>query len=346
MQVPATNREFARDREALPPARAAVLLKVEDLSVRYCMQGHEFTVLDGISFELVRGQVAGLLGESGCGKTTTAISLLGLLPTNARITRGSISLDGRDLRSLHENQLRELRGVEMSLIYQDSNTLNPVMRAGDQVSEVLRAHKRCTPRQAREETESLFVEIGLSDAPRIYEAYPHQLSGGQRQRVGIAQALICKPRLVIADEPTASVDGDTAAAILHYLKRLRDDSDTALLFITHDPGALAAVADRIMVMYAGQIVEDGPLDDTYADPLHPYTRALLRCAIPVEPANYDRHASRLPFIPGSAPNPLAMPPGCSFANRCIDRMAACDRRTPQCSRNSVLRSVRCLKYEA
>ena len=267
--------------------------------------GQEFTILDRISFDIAPGEIVGLLGESGSGKTTMALSLLRLLPPNARVAGGSVQFRGRDLLSLNERQLREVRGAELSLIYQDSSVLNPVMRVGDQVTEVVRAHHRWPILRAREEAMAALAAVGLGGSDRIYTSYPHQLSGGQRQRIMIAQALVCKPDLVIADEPTASLDATTAAEIVDLVKGLKTVSDTSFLFITHDAATLATLADRVMVMYAGQIVEDGPLSEVYSQPQHPYTRALLECA-PRPPAGggvRDR-GFRLACIPGSSPDPM------------------------------------------
>jgi peptide/nickel transport system ATP-binding protein len=325
---------------------AGDLLQVRDLTVRYSDRGREFAAVDRVSVDIASGEIVGLLGESGCGKTTIGLSLLRLLPDTARITCGSILFRGRDLGSLNESQFREIRGAEVAIIYQDSSVLNPVIRVGNQVSEVLRAHRRCTPRQAREEVQAVFAAIGLREFDRIYNAYPHQLSGGQRQRIAIAQALICKPRLVIADEPTASVDHDTACEILSFIRQLKESAATSFLFISHDPATLAAVADRTLVMYAGQIVEDGPLHDVYSQPWHPYTNALLQCAPQqIAPGGFNHRKSRLPFIPGKAPDPLEVLSGCSFSSRCEDRMQMCDSRKPEQIEVSSCRSVRCFKYE-
>jgi peptide/nickel transport system ATP-binding protein len=321
------------------------LLQVRDMTVRFCVEGREFTALDRISFDIAPGEIVGLLGESGCGKTTLGLSLLRLLPDAARATCSSVFFRGRDLCSLDEFQLRDIRGAEVAIIYQDSSVLNPVIRVGNQVREVLRAHRRCTPRQAREEAETVFAAIGLRDFDRIYDAYPHQLSGGQRQRIAIAQALICKPRLVIADEPTASVDQSTAREIIAFMKQMNESSGTSFLFISHDPATLAAIADRIMVMYAGQIVENGPLRDVYSQPLHPYTEALLQCAPQrVTTRDFNHGKNRLPCIPGKAPDPLEVLPGCSFSSRCRDRMEICDSQSPGEIEASAYRSVRCFKY--
>jgi peptide/nickel transport system ATP-binding protein len=321
------------------------LLQVRDLTVRFCAEGREFTALDRISFDIAAGEIVGLLGESGCGKTTLGLSVLRLLPEAARATCNSIFFRGRDLCSLDEFRLRDVRGAEVAIIYQDSSVLNPVIRVGNQVTEVLRAHRTCTLRQAREEAEALFAAIGLRDVGRIYNAYPHQLSGGQRQRIAIAQALICKPHLVIADEPTASVDRNTACEIIDFMRRMNKSSGTSFLFISHDPATLAAIADRIMVMYAGQIVENGPLGDVYSQPLHPYAAALLQCAPQrITPRDLDYGKVRLPCIPGKSPNPLEVLPGCSFSSRCRDRMEICDLRSPEKVETSPCRSVCCFKY--
>jgi peptide/nickel transport system ATP-binding protein len=322
------------------------LLRVRDLTVRFSQEGYELTAVNHISFDIGSREIVGLLGESGCGKTTIALSLLSLLPDAARVSCNSIFFRGRDLCLLDESELREVRGAEVAIIYQDSSVLNPVIRVGNQVSEVLRAHRKCTRRQAREEAHAIFSAIGLRDFDRIYNAYSHQLSGGQRQRIAIAQALICKPRLVIADEPTASVDRNTAREILDFIKQMKESCGTSFLFISHDPSTLAAVADRIIVMYAGQIVENGPLGDLYSQPLHPYTDALLQCTPRrIMPKDSGHEKSRLPYIPGKAPDPLAVLPGCSFSSRCKDRMEICDLRSPELIEVPTYKSVRCFKYE-
>jgi oligopeptide/dipeptide ABC transporter ATP-binding protein len=346
MELARANPAATRERQ--PPRCAASFLEVRDLWVRFRVDaGPEFTILDRISFDIAPGEIVGLLGESGSGKTTMALSLLRLLPPNARVAGGSIQFRGRDLLSLNERQLREVRGAELSLIHQDSSVLNPVMRVGDQVTEVVRAHHRWPMLRLREEAMAALAAVGLGGSDRIYSSYPHQLSGGQRQRIVIAQALVCKPDLVIADEPTASLDATTAAEIVDLVKGLKSASDTSFLFITHDPATLATLADRVMVMYAGQIVEDGPLSEVYSQPQHPYTRALLECA-PRPPAGggvRDR-GFRLACIPGSPPDPMVMPAGCSFSNRCKDRMEICDVRNPEEFRPSASRTVRCFKYRA
>lgn len=337
-------------RSCLPHSPCAgndPLLTVSNLSVRFRLyRNSESEAVKQISFAIAPGQIVGLLGESGCGKTTTALSIMRLLPP-ACVVSGSIQFHGDDLLQLGVGQLRGIRGSELSIIYQNSDTLNPVMRVGDQVMEVLRAHKRAPASQMREEIFALFESIGLTECDRIHRSYPHQLSGGQRRRITIAQALICKPKLVIADEPTVWLDSDTADEILDLIIKLRGLYNTAFLLISHDPEILAAVADAVLVMYAGQIVERGPSRDIFGRPMHPYTQALLRCNARGTPSKRtDGRKMALPHIPGQAPDATDFLPGCSFADRCCDHMAECDQEQPELTEISMNRSVRCFKHRA
>jgi len=345
MGIPVVNTGIVKVRSGVPKT-GETLLSVRALSACYRTQTRQLVAVSDLSFDVAQGEIVGVLGESGCGKTTVALSILRLLPDNAKVISGSVLFQGKDLLLLAESQLRNIRGAEAAIIHQDASVLNPLIRVGDQVSQVLRAHQRCSRIEARERVQELFSSIGLLECERLYEAYPHQLSGGQRQRIGIAQALVCKPRLVIADEPTASLDQRTNIEILSLIRQLRESCGTSFLVISHDPDALAAIADRIIVMYAGQIVEEGPVVDVYSQPLHPYTRALLQCAptqVPVTEIGDD--TPRLPFIPGSPPDPLDPMPGCSFSCRCADRMQVCDLQKPDQILASPSRLVRCFKYE-
>jgi oligopeptide/dipeptide ABC transporter ATP-binding protein len=325
--------------------RAASLLAVENLTIEYRVSSQVLKAVEGVSFSIAAGEIVGLLGESGCGKTTTALSALRLLPETSMVTRGRWSFCGRDLLNLKEKQLRELRGAGIAIIFQDSSGLNPVMRVGTQVVEVLRAHCNCSLEAARDRVNLIFESLGLRDVNRIFDAYPHQLSGGQCQRIAIAQALVCQPKLVIADEPTAHVDAETAADIFACIKKMRDTNHTSFLIITHDPEILAAVADRILVMYAGQIVEQGPAREVLSNALHPYTQALLRCS-PDQPASSSAGGkNRFPFIPGNSPDPFEVLPGCCFSPRCPDRTAICDASRPALFEHE-RGQVRCFKYEA
>lgn len=322
------------------------LLSVRDLTVDFRLSyERESNVLKRVGFTIANAEIVGLLGESGCGKTTTALSLMQSLPAAARITAGAIHFNGHSLVALSEQKLREIRGSEISMIYQDSDVLNPVMRVGNQVMEVLRAHRSGKTAHMREEIYALFAALGLGDCDRIYRSFPHQLSGGQRRRVAIAQALICKPRLIIADEPTAWLDSETTGDILSVVRQLREMCDTAFLLISHDPDALA-VADRILVMYAGEIVESGPRQEVFERPKHPYTSALLQCSMQRNIGrDFNVKRSPLPCIPGHAPDPSELLSGCAFSSRCSCHMNVCDLKRPELYAVSQAQSVRCLQYE-
>jgi ABC-type glutathione transport system ATPase component len=253
------------------------VLQVRGLTVRHEPEGQApVLAVDGVGFDVQAGEVVGLLGESGCGKTTTALALLGLLPPRARVLDGSIRLQGRELRGLPERELQGVRGTAAALIFQEpALALNPVLRAGDQVAEVIRAHRGGDGKRRRAEAREVLERVRL-DPDRVYDAYPHELSGGQRQRVGIAQAVACVPPLLIADEPTAALDATTQVEILTLLDDLKHRLGLALLLISHSLRTLAAVADRILVMQAGRIVEEGPVEQILTRPVHPCTQDLLR----------------------------------------------------------------------
>jgi peptide/nickel transport system ATP-binding protein len=329
-----------------PPSSAASIevLRVCDLSVSFRGDSeHECNVVRQVSFAIAQREIVGLLGESGCGKTTTALAILRLLPPSARVVNGAIHFQGTDLLTQDDHRLREIRGFRVSIIYQDSEVLNPVMRAGDQVMEVLRAHRKMSNPQMRDEVYATLGDMGFDDCDRVYRAYPHQLSGGERRRIAIAQALVCRPRLVIADEPTAALDFKTTAELLSLFAHLRDVYDTSFLLISHDPDTLT-VADRLVVMYAGQVIETGCCTEVIASPKHPYTRALLQCAAKAGVQNVDNQVRRIPCIPGSAPDPCRAVSGCSFASRCSERIAVCESRQPHLLSLSEVDSVRCFKY--
>ena len=247
--------------------------------------------------------------------------------------------------SLSERELRKIRGASISVIYQDSTVLNPVMRAGDQISEVLRAHRDWNRQRCREEARLLLEEVELEDIDRVYASYPHQLSGGQRQRIVIAQALACRPALVIADEPTSSLDPTTAASLVELLRRLNRQFKIAFLVISHDIKILARLADRVMVMYAGRIVEQGPCQAILHEPLHPYTRALLSCALPEEATSRPRTAkSSLQTIAGRGAEAQFTSLHCNFESRCADRMPICARSVPKEVETAKAHIVSCFKF--
>jgi peptide/nickel transport system ATP-binding protein len=319
-------------------------LHVCDLSVNFRTDSeHECKAVRQVSFAIAHREIVGLLGESGCGKTTTALAILRLLPSSARVVNGTVHFQGSNVLKLDEHRLREIRGFQVSMIYQDSEVLNPVMRVGDQVMEVLRAHRKLSRAQMREDVYATLADMGFRDCDRVYRAYPHQLSGGERRRIAIAQALVCRPRLVIADEPTTSLDHKTTSELLSLFAHLRDVYDTSFLLISHDPDTLT-ISDRLVVMYAGQIIESGRASEVFTRPKHPYTRALLQCTVKPgvpHPVNQPR---RIPYIPGSAPDPSESISGCAFASRCSDRISDCETREPALIALSGDNSVRCLKY--
>ena len=322
------------------------LLQARDLTISYRDGDRKETpAVVGASFDILAGEAVGLLGESGCGKTTAALSLPRLLPGSARILGGQVCYRGRDLLPLADREMEGIRGAEISFIFQDAAiALNPVMCVGDQVADVIHAHRPWTRRRCRAEAESLLAQVRLPDVPRVYKAFPHELSGGQNQRVLIAQALACRASLVIADEPTTGLDTRTQAEILDLLKELKTRSQTSFLFISHHPWVLAGLADRLLVMYAGRIVEEGDLLQVYANPRHPYTQGLLRSmpAIPAEGSDNTR--KRLIPIPGSPPDMSDLPPGCPFAPRCPVRMDVCSLREPSITDLTGNRRVRCFAY--
>ena len=318
---------------------------MRELSVTYSPEaGEPIRALDGVSIEVRSGEIVGILGESGCGKSTLASALLRLLAPHAKCEGGTILAGGRDLLNLSERELRAIRGREISLIPQDpALSLNPVMTAGSQVDEVLRAHLPLNAQQRRKRVMELFREVGFDRPEEIYSAYPHQLSGGQRQRIAIAQAVACRPALLIADEPTSKLDAALQAEIVALLSQIRRQYGTAILVISHDPTLFAGFADRIAVMYAGRIVEVWKTADIFGRPLHPYTQALVRIAAS-SVVTGSRARVRLPAIEGESPDPTCTPVGCRFEPRCPERMEVCSRRYPREFTPEPSRPVNCFKY--
>ncbi len=322
------------------------LLQVRDLTISYSAGTRgETPAVVGASFEIHAGEAVGLLGESGCGKTTTALSLARLLPASARIIRGQVYYRGRDLLQLPVRDMERMRGSEISFIFQEPViALNPVMRVGDQVAEVIRAHRSWPPRRCRAEAEAMLARVRLEDVARVYRAFPHELSGGQNQRVLIAQALAGGASLVIADEPTTGLDTETQAELLDLLRQLKKESQISLLFISHHPGVIAGLADRLLVMYAGRIVEEGDLMQVCKSPRHPYTQGLLQ-AMPAAPLEGgDLAARRLIPILGEIPDMNDLPPGCPFNPRCAVRMSVCALHEPSFTDLPGNRRVRCFAY--
>jgi oligopeptide/dipeptide ABC transporter ATP-binding protein len=271
-------------------------------------------VVDDVSFEIAAGEIVGLVGESGCGKTVTMLSVLRLVPPPGRIADGELVFGGRNLRSLKPEQMRSLRGSEIALIPPDATAaLNPVIRAGDQVVEGIHSHRpNVSPREARAQALEMFRRVGLPNPELRYRRYPHELSGGMQQRALIASALLMGPRLILADEPTTALDVTIQAQILRLLLEVRDTFGTAILYVTHDLATVAEICDRVLVMYAGHVVESAPVAALFEAPLHPYTRGLLTSIPPLSAERIDR----LQAIAGAPPDPSAWPVGCRFAARC------------------------------
>ena len=320
------------------------LARVHELSVTYLPDSdHPVRALDHASLEIRPGELVGILGESGSGKSTLAAALLKLLPTDARYDSGTIHFRSRDLLALPESELRRIRGAEIALIPQDpALALNPVMRVGDQIAEVLRAHMGMTRRDRRTRVEELFSEVGFDQPRLIYLAYPHQLSGGQRQRIVIAQAVACRPQLVIADEATSKLDASLQAEIIALMREISQRHRMAFVVISHDPTVLAGFVDRIAVMYAGRIVEEGRTEDIFRRPLHPYTQALVRLS-----ARYLSNAGprmRFPAIDGEPANLSSPGVGCPFAPRCPERMQVCSEHELQETTPQLSQRVSCFKY--
>ncbi len=303
----------------------APLLSVENLSVSLALPHGDMQVLRDLSFTVNRGETLALVGESGCGKSITALALLRLLPKRiGRISAGRILFDGTDLATLDEPAMRRIRGNRIAMIFQEPMTsLNPVLTIGRQIGEVLRLHQGLTRHEADQKTIRLLERVRIPDAKRRLGQYPHQLSGGMRQRVMIAMALACSPQLLIADEPTTALDVTIQAQILALLDEIRSETGAAVIMITHDLGVVAEVADRVVVLYAGRSVEQAGVGELFADPRHPYTRGLMDSVPHMALHRGGQPASRLQEIKGTVPSPFDMPPGCAFAPRCALADAAC-----------------------
>lgn len=300
------------------------LLEVRDLRVSFFTPRGEVRAVDGVSLTIDEGETFGLVGESGCGKTVTALSILRLLDGNGRIVGGEITFAGRNLLALDEEAMRSVRGEQIAMIFQEPMTaLNPVLTVGYQIGEVLEVHRGASRKEARAQAIEMLRLVEIPEPERGVDAYPHQLSGGMRQRVMIAMALVCRPRLLIADEPTTALDVTIQAQILDLLGHLQERFGMAVLFVTHDLGVVAERARRVAVMYAGRIVEQAPTEELFRRPLHPYTRGLLR-SIP-RPGVRQR---RLEAIQGTVPNPLALPSGCRFRDRCSYAIGRCAEVDP------------------
>ncbi len=301
------------------------LLKVENLHTYFFTPTGTTKAVDNVSFQVEKGKILGIVGESGCGKSLTALSIMRLVPHPGRIIKGHISFEGRNLLDLSQEEMRKLRGNKISMIFQDPMTyLNPVFTVGDQIMEVLQLHKHMQKSEARERTMALLKQVGIPDPLRRINEYPHQLSGGMRQRVMIAMSIACNPALIIADEPTTALDVTIQAQILRLLKGIVDKFHTAMILISHDLGIIAEIADHVAVMYAGQIVEYATTYELFYNPLHPYTEGLLDSIKSLE----EGGKRRLKSIGGTVPELHALPEGCRFHPRCRYVIPHCTEEEP------------------
>jgi oligopeptide/dipeptide ABC transporter ATP-binding protein len=305
-------------------ANAPAVLRLEQLRTYFATGDGMVKAVNGIDLEVRPGRTLGLVGESGCGKTVTALSVMRLLPRTGRIASGRILLGGRDLVHAAEDEMRDLRGNAISMIFQEPMTsLNPVFTVGDQVAEAIRQHLDLSPRQVRERVLEMFQLVGIADPGKRMRDYPHQMSGGMRQRVMIAIALACNPAVLIADEPTTALDVTIQAQILELMRELQQRIRMAIILITHDLGVVAEMADEVAVMYAGKVIEHGSADQIFDTPRHPYTQALL-ASIP----SLAARGRPLTAIKGTVPHPLNLPPGCTFAPRCPSAFGRCPTAFP------------------
>ncbi|MBP6995231.1 MAG: ABC transporter ATP-binding protein [Phycicoccus sp.] len=316
----------------------APLLTVSDLTVTFQRHGEEpFRAVDGVSFEVRPGRTVGLVGESGCGKSVTSLAIMGLLPQRGNRVTGTVDFEGTDLLSLSPDAMRDRRGRDLAMVFQDPlSSLNPVVSVGLQVTEVLERHQGMSRRAAMPVAADLLRRVGIPDPDRRIKDYPHQMSGGMRQRALIAIALACRPRLLIADEPTTALDVTIQAQILALLKELVQDTGTALIMITHDLGVVAGLCDEVNVLYGGRIVERGERHPLFADPRHPYTNGLLGSIARLD----SPRGERLTPIPGSVSDNIPWDHGCAFAPRCSQPVEACTQRAPELV-ESYGRGLRC-----
>ena len=311
-------------------------LTVQDLKTYFFTKEGVAKAVDGVSFSVRQGQVMGLVGESGCGKSVTGFSILGLVDAPGKVMDGRILFKGQDLVDVHETQMQRLRGNRIAMIFQDPMmTLNPVLRIDTQMIETIRTHEKVSREQARRRARDTLGRIGIPSPEERLKAYPHQFSGGMRQRVSIAIALLHKPDLIIADEPTTALDVTIQGQILYEVQKLCRETSTALIWITHDLAVIAGLADTVCVMYAGKIVESGDVNPVLDDPLHPYTRGLIG-SVPI----HSRRGEPLPQIPGMTPSLLKLPEGCAFRPRCSRADHVC-RKTPEVTVPRPDREVRC-----
>jgi peptide/nickel transport system ATP-binding protein len=301
------------------------LLEVKQHSLFFHADEHTYNILDRISFTVEKGEILGIVGESGCGKSMLGNSIMGLYPPNVARKEGSILYEGKDLLELTAKQRERYRGERVSMIFQNPNTsLNPVITIGKQMVDILREHKSISNKEAKNQAVKWLEEVGLAQPVDVFASYPHQLSGGMKQRVVIAMALSCDPELIVADEPTTALDVTTQFQILQLIKRLQKEYRVSIMIVTHNIGVAGYLCDRIMVMYAGQVIEVGPTEQILRNPVHSYTKGLLKC-LPGQGKSVDD----LYTIPGTVPSPLNFPKGCRYSSRCQHAQPHCQEHVPE-----------------
>lgn len=316
------------------------LIEITDLKTYFYTEDGVVPAVDGVSFKINKGETLAIVGESGSGKSVTSLSIMRLVQPPGKIINGDIVFNGESLLDKSDAEMRAIRGNKISMIFQEPMTsLNPVYRVGDQISESLILHQGMSKKEALEQSVKLLKLVGIPEAERRVKQYPHELSGGMRQRVMIAMALACRPELLIADEPTTALDVTIQNQILELMKELKEKTNTSILLITHDLGVVAEMADRVVVMYAGQIVEQGDVYTIFENPKHPYTEGLLR-SMP----SYGKRTDKLHVIEGVVPNPLRLPKGCRFAPRCQYATELCHAEMPEIIQVAEDEVVRCWKH--
>jgi peptide/nickel transport system ATP-binding protein len=318
------------------------LLEVQNLKTYFKKKKQSVPAVDGVDFAIRKGETVALVGESGCGKSMTSLSIMGLVPKpGGEVIDGNIKLDGLDLLQLPEKEMLKIRGKDIAMIFQEPMTaLNPVLTIGEQIIEVITYHQKMKRKEAVKRAVELLEMVGFPRAAELLDEYPHRLSGGMRQRVMIAMAMSCSPRLLIADEPTTALDVTIQAQILDLMRGLSKKSDTSILLITHDLGVVSEMADRVIVMYAGQVVEEAPIDELFNNPLHPYTSGLIDSVPSIEGP-----IEKLKSIPGQVPSPEEFSLGCRFAPRCSKAFGRCFEEQPALERKGEDQSVRCFLYD-
>ena len=320
------------------------LLEIKDLRTVFDTAKGRISAVDGVSLGLNAGDTLGIVGESGCGKTMLALTIMNLIPANGKIVNGEILFSGQDLLKISYEEMRKKRGSEIAMIFQEPMTsLNPVLRVGEQIAEAIRLHQKLPSKEAIALSIEQLREVGIDDPEKLVREYPHQLSGGMRQRVMIAMAMSCHPQLLLADEPTTALDVTIQAQILDLISSLKEKSNMAVILITHDLGIIAQTAKNVAVMYAGKIVENSTVENIFDHPLHPYTRGLIesmpaRCAASSDSGNY------LKTIPGNVPSLYNLPAGCRFFDRCTVAQKECNQREPSISEVGKEHFVSCWKY--